>query len=138
MAHLSLLEQPVVVAVGVLWLLVGLPLWLLELAGGGEFIPTSLLTHVLGLVVGLVGVWRLGMPEGAWWKATLALLVLNQLCRWVTPVKANVNVAFAIHPGWDRWFSSHLAYILTLTLLLGFAGTWRALGAKPAAYLRNE
>ena len=25
-----------------------------------------------------------------------------------------------------------------LTLLLGFAGTWRALGAKPAAYLRNE
>ncbi len=25
-----------------------------------------------------------------------------------------------------------------LTLVLGFAGTWRALGAKPAAYLRNE
>jgi putative ABC transport system permease protein len=25
-----------------------------------------------------------------------------------------------------------------LTLLLGFAGTWRALGAKPARYLRNE
>ena len=25
-----------------------------------------------------------------------------------------------------------------LTLILGFAGTWRALGAKPAAYLRNE
>jgi len=27
---------------------------------------------------------------------------------------------------------------LLLTLVLGFAGTWRALGAKPAAYLRNE
>jgi putative ABC transport system permease protein len=25
-----------------------------------------------------------------------------------------------------------------LTLVLGFAGTWRALGAKPAHYLRNE
>jgi putative ABC transport system permease protein len=25
-----------------------------------------------------------------------------------------------------------------LTLAMGFAGTWRALGAKPAAYLRNE
>jgi putative ABC transport system permease protein len=25
-----------------------------------------------------------------------------------------------------------------LTLVFGFAGTWRALGAKPAAYLRNE
>jgi putative ABC transport system permease protein len=25
-----------------------------------------------------------------------------------------------------------------VTAALGFAGTWRALGAKPAAYLRNE
>jgi putative ABC transport system permease protein len=25
-----------------------------------------------------------------------------------------------------------------VTLVLGFAGTWRALGAKPAHYLRNE
>jgi putative ABC transport system permease protein len=27
---------------------------------------------------------------------------------------------------------------IILTLVLGFAGTWRALGAKPAHYLRNE
>ena len=27
---------------------------------------------------------------------------------------------------------------VVLTLALGFAGTWRALGARPAAYLRNE
>ena len=25
-----------------------------------------------------------------------------------------------------------------LTIVLGFAGTWRALGAKPAPYLRGE
>jgi putative ABC transport system permease protein len=31
-----------------------------------------------------------------------------------------------------------LALALLLTLGLGFAGTWRALGAKPARYLRNE
>ena len=30
------------------------------------------------------------------------------------------------------------AIALCLTLLLGFAGTWRALGAKPARYLRDE
>jgi len=27
---------------------------------------------------------------------------------------------------------------LALTLVLGYAGTWRALGASPAAYLRND
>jgi len=31
-----------------------------------------------------------------------------------------------------------LGLAVVLTVVLGFAGTWRALGAKPAAYLRNE
>jgi putative ABC transport system permease protein len=31
-----------------------------------------------------------------------------------------------------------LALAVLITLALGFAGTWRALGAKPAHYLRNE
>jgi putative ABC transport system permease protein len=31
-----------------------------------------------------------------------------------------------------------LGLAMLLTLTIGFAGTWRALGAKPAAYLRNE
>ena len=31
-----------------------------------------------------------------------------------------------------------LGLAVVLTLVFGFAGTWRALGAKPAAYLRNE
>ncbi len=31
-----------------------------------------------------------------------------------------------------------LALAVALTLVLGFAGTWRALGATPARYLRNE
>jgi putative ABC transport system permease protein len=31
-----------------------------------------------------------------------------------------------------------LVVALVLTLAIGFAGTWRALGAAPARYLRNE
>jgi len=33
---------------------------------------------------------------------------------------------------------STLGLAIVLTLVLGFAGTWRALGAKSARYLRNE
>jgi putative ABC transport system permease protein len=31
-----------------------------------------------------------------------------------------------------------LGLAVMLTVVIGFAGTWHALGAKPAAYLRNE
>jgi putative ABC transport system permease protein len=52
--------------------------------------------------------------------------------------------ALIIGPMHSEWLflPAPLAMILglavMLTVMLGFAGTWRALGAKPAAYLRNE
>ncbi len=103
-------------AVGFLWLCMGTTLWALDLAAGGQFIPTSLLTHVGGLAVGGVGVARLGMPRNAWWKAILAFLLLQQLSRWLTPAETNVNLAFRVASGWEDVFPSHLAY---LALLVG-------------------
>lgn len=107
------------VTVGVLWLVIGVPLWLLDLAAGGEFTPPSVLTHVGGLAVGLVGLRQLGVPTGSWWKALLALAVLQQLCRWITPAPANVNVAFAVWAGWERWFPSFRVYLVFLFVVLG-------------------
>jgi hypothetical protein len=106
-------------AVGVTWLAVGVPLWLIDVASGGEFNPTSVLTHVGGLVVGLIGLWRLGMPAGVWWKALLALAALQQLCRWVTPADANVNVAFSVYPWMKAYFSSYWLYWAAMLLLFG-------------------
>jgi hypothetical protein len=103
--------RPTVNAVGVLLGCMGLPLWLLDLAGGGELFPTSILTHVVALLIGLYGVSRLGMPRGAWWKATATLVALIGLCRLLTPPEANVNVAFAIQRGWERQFASHASYL---------------------------
>ncbi len=97
--------------IGTLWLCLGTPLWLLDLAGGGEFFPTSLGTHVLGLAMGLFGTWRLGMPRGTWWKAAVALVVLIGLCRMVTPAAANVNVAFSVPHEWEDRFASHAGYL---------------------------
>jgi len=100
--------------IGLLFLCMGTPLWMMDLAGGGEFYPTSSLTHVGGLAIGLYGARRLGLPSGAWWKAVVALITLILICRLVTPPRANVNVAFAIYPGWEKVFSSHLVYLATM------------------------
>ncbi len=101
--------------VGVLLGLLGLPLWLSDLAAGGPFYPTSLLTHGAAPAIGLCGVARWGMPRGTWWKAAAALLALIGISRFATPEAANVNVAFHIQPGWEDYFSSHASY-LAITL----------------------
>ncbi|NIQ92834.1 MAG: permease, partial [Desulfuromonadales bacterium] len=46
-----------------------------------------------------------------------------------------LDTAFSLHP-WTALAT--IASGIALTLVLGFVGTWRALGQKPAPYLRNE
>jgi putative ABC transport system permease protein len=50
-------------------------------------------------------------------------------------LKGPMDVAFTLHP---LVILATLATGLALTLLLGLLGTWRALGQRPAAYLREE
>lgn len=114
-----LLRQPALHAIGFLWLCVGTVLWGIGLAGGSEFVPTSLLTHVGGLFVGGLAVWTLGMPRHSWWRALLAFLVLQQTCRWLTPAAANLNLAHAVWPGWETLFPSYLGYQVILLCIAG-------------------
>jgi hypothetical protein len=100
--------------IGTLFLCIGTPLWVMYLAGGGEFYPTSCFPHLGGLAIGLYGVRRLGLPSGAWWKSVVALVTLILVCRLVTPAQANVNVAFAIYPGWEKIFPSHPIYLAVM------------------------
>ena len=96
---------------------VGTPLWLLDLATGGEWFPTAVLAHVSGVVIGFVGVQRLGLPRRVAFKALAAYVPLWALTRAVTPPSANVNVAFSVYQGWQTWFTSYPAYFV---MLLGF------------------
>jgi putative ABC transport system permease protein len=50
-------------------------------------------------------------------------------------VKGLMKMSFALHPG---TIITTILTGVTLTLLLGLLGTWKALGHKPAAYLRGE
>lgn len=111
-------------AIGVSWLSFGFPLWILDLATGGELIPTSFLTHVVAFGLGLWGVRRLGFPRGTWWKAALAFVAVWPITRALTPRAANVNLAFFVHPGWERVFpvyALYFAFVVALAAATFFA-----------------
>ncbi|MGC4095259.1 MAG: hypothetical protein QM756_46520 [Polyangiaceae bacterium] len=116
----ALLRHATPIAIGVLWLSFGNPLWVLDLCTGGEFLPTSPFTHVGGFVLGCVALRRLGLPRGAWWQAMAAFIGLLLFTRLVTPPVSNVNLAFAVAPGWERAFPSYPLY-LGLLLAAGSA-----------------
>ena len=107
-------SQPALNAVGLLWGCFGLPIWVIDNVTGGEFMPSATLTHVGAVAIGLAGVRLLGCPDGVWWKALATYLGLWLVTRVATPAAANINLAFSVWPGWERWFPNYPAYFTTL------------------------
>jgi hypothetical protein len=101
-------------AIGFLWSCFGLPLWVLDLATGGEWIVTSPLTHLGAFAAGIYGIRRMGMPRGVAWKSVAAYLLLLVMTRLVTPPRANVNLAFSVYPGWEQRFPNYAVYLAML------------------------
>jgi len=110
-------QVPVMNAIGVLWLGLGNIMWFLYLAGGGEFEITSPLTHIGGITIGIIGIFRMGIPEKSWLWAIISLGILQQMSKWITPEKENINLAFRIHAGWENIFHSYIVYQIVLAVI---------------------
>jgi len=111
-----ILHEPRMNAAGLLCLSIGLPMWLLSLASGEPFIWTSPLTHVLGLVLGIIGARAMGFPRFAWLEALAFVFALIVSARLFTPAESNVNLAFGPEEGLSLWSVSGPLHWLLLLL----------------------
>jgi putative ABC transport system permease protein len=66
--------------------------------------------------------------------AALLAALIGTLAAWLVLTRV-MNAPWHFEPG---AVLGTLVAATLFTLLIGFAGTWRALGAKAAPYLRNE
>ena len=109
-----LASQPWLFSVGFLWLAMGVPLWILNVFTGDEFMLTSTFSHIGGLVIAIYGFRCLKMPRLSWVAATAGLILLGLFSRLVTPEHANVNLSFAVWQGWEESFPSYFWYVVML------------------------
>jgi len=106
--------RPCVIAF--LFLVYGTPLWLVDTVTGGAMVPTSPLIHLGGLAVGAVAIRGLGWPRRTWLLASAASAVVLALTYLASPPAPNVNLAFRVQDGWERWFTNHTLYVAFLWL----------------------
>lgn len=116
-------RRPRLVGIALAWIVLGIPLWALDMWGSGEVIPASVLSHLGGLAVGMYAAWRLRLSSNPWLGALLLFLAVQQLCRWLTPEALNVNLAHAEYEGWEGAFGGYRGYWLATTLA-GAAVLW--------------
>jgi hypothetical protein len=105
-----MLAQPVLIRLAVLWIIPGIPLWIMDMMRTGQMPAVTFFSHIGGLAVGLVALARVRGDRWAWLYGIGCYLVVQHLCRLVTRPELNVNVAHTMYYGWDRFFSSYWQY----------------------------
>lgn len=104
------------VRISVLWLIIGAPLWPIDIIRTGVMELTSIGTHYIGLAIGLLALRQSGMGKYSWLYASIWFLLLQQLSRMFTSAELNINLAHSIYPGWEQFFSTYWQYWLFTTV----------------------
>lgn len=107
--------------VSVIWLIPGLPLWLVEVVGHGGWMLTSFLTHIGALIVGLIAMRWVRTDKWMWLYAFAWFLFIQQISRIITSNEYphwNVNAAHAIYKGYENVVSHYWQFWMITTLMI--------------------
>jgi hypothetical protein len=113
------LDQRELIRATALWTIPGLVIWIRYVLFEYDFVISSALAHVGGIIVGLIVLRRVRMNRIAWVYAFAWYLFMQIVSRVVTDPLLNVNLAHRIQTGWENTFSSYWKFWFVLTLLVG-------------------
>jgi hypothetical protein len=117
------LSIPLLIRIAVIWLVPGLPVWLVFVVGPYGWVVSSLLAHAGGLAVGLIAIQKVKATRWMWLHSFLWFLFVQEICRLFTPPGPNVNAAHLVHPAFETLFSSYWQFWIVGTLVVA-AGLW--------------
>ena len=113
-----LLNLPVLIRVAAMWLILGLPLWALDLYEQAMWPVSTFLTHLGGLAVGLLGLTRVRAARRLWAYGFVWYLGLQLAARLLTRSELNVNLAHEVHGGWGTLFDSYWKFSIFMGLVV--------------------
>lgn len=103
-----------------IWTIPGLLLWVRYVLFEYDFVVSSALAHVGGIIVALIVLRRVRMDRIAWVYAFVWYLFVQLVSRLATDPRLNVNVAHRIQTGWKQTFSSYWKFWIIMTVLTAF------------------
>ena len=103
-----------------IWTIPGLGIWIRYVVLEYDFVFSSALAHVGGIIVALIVLRRVRMDRIAWVYAFLWYLLMQVVSRLVTDPRLNVNVVDRIQTGWEDAFTSYWKFWVVMTALVAF------------------
>ena len=103
-----------------IWTIPGLVIWARYVLFEYDFVASSALAHVGGIIVALIVLRRVRMDRTAWFYAFIWYLFMQVVSLLTTDRRLNVNVAHRIQTGWENAFSSYWKFWIVMTTLAAF------------------
>jgi hypothetical protein len=121
-----ILERPAWIRVAAAWIVLGIPLWVIDMATSGTICPFSTISHVGGLAVAIFALNRVRATRNEWIGGVALLVAMQLLARVATPEALNVNLAWRPYEGFERWPGGYPGY--WASLMAGAAFTLWGIG----------
>lgn len=101
-----------------IWTIPGLLIWIRYVLFEYDFVVSSALAHVGGIIVALIVLRRVRMDRIAWGYAFVWYLFMEVASRLTTDPRLNVNVAYRIQTAWENAFSTYWEFWIVMTSLV--------------------
>ncbi|MBI4396076.1 MAG: hypothetical protein HY548_03205 [Elusimicrobia bacterium] len=110
-------HQPLLIRAAIPWLIVGVPLWIIDMWRVRMIIPASVVSHLGGITIGLLALKRAGTGPSMWMASFVFYLLIQFICRWITPRRLNVNLAHRVYDGVKPYFPDYRTFWISVTSL---------------------
>ncbi|MBO0726565.1 MAG: hypothetical protein J2P52_13260 [Blastocatellia bacterium] len=109
--------SPFLIRISVLWLILGVPPWILDMVLSKQITLVRVFSHLGGFIVAILAIRGVGAKRGNWIPSLVYFVILQQITRLLTDPTpyTNVNVAHFAYGPMKDWFASYWTYLVANT-----------------------
>jgi len=109
--------SPFLIRVAVLWLILGVPPWIVDMVWSKQITLVRVFSHLGGFIVAILAIRWVGAKRGSWIPSLIYFVILQQITRLLTDPTpyTNVNVAHFAYGPMKDWFASYWTYLVANT-----------------------
>jgi hypothetical protein len=116
---------PLLIRVAAIWLVIGLPMWIIDAVVRRELWWSSIYSHLGGFLIGLYAISKTRATGKSWMPALIWFAFLQLVTRYTTKPELNVNIAHVPYALVKGWFSGYWTF-WPVCLIFAAAMVWTA------------
>jgi hypothetical protein len=98
---------PLLIRIAAIWLIIGLPMWIIDAVVSQELWWSSIYSHLGGFLISLYAVRKVRATGKSWLPALIWFVFLQAITHYTTAPELNINIAHSPYELVKGWFTSY-------------------------------